>query len=310
MEKQKIIFDVDPGVDDCMALIMAFYEPSIEVELITTTFGNVSNKQTTKNACYIVENFADKDYKIYQGAEKALNMPMQNAAEVHGRHGLGNKIIAKNVHKKVSNKKGYGAIEAMRDVILKNPNEITVVAVGPVTNVANLFLTYPEVIDKIKRVVLMVGSIDGKGSITPYASFNAYCDPEAVDVVIKQQKRVPITISTKEMGTTAYFEDDQRERFAKCGKLGPVIYDLCDGYIDKILLAGQYAVHDTCALFSILDGDFFTRENVDMKINLKDGDPKKAQTKFKKNDKSNITLLTTVNKQKVFKKMEEILKRS
>ena len=309
MKKEKIIFDLDPGVDDCMALIMAFYEPSIEIQMISTTFGNVGLEQATKNACFIVQNYADKDYPIYKGAERALNTPMQDAMEVHGKNGLGTKIIAKNVRKKIANKEEYGAIEAMRDTILKNPGEITIVSVGPVTNVANLFLTYPEVVDKIKRVVLMVGSMDGKGSITPYASFNAYCDPDAVKVVIDRQKQVPITISTKEMGTTAYFEEDQRKRFAKCGSLGGVIYDLCEGYVDKILLAGQYAVHDTCALFSILDGDFFTRENVKMKINVSNN-KKRAQTKFRKCKKSNITLLKTVDKQKVFKKMENILKKS
>jgi len=309
MEKQKIIFDLDPGVDDCMALFMAFYEPSIEIEMISTTFGNVGIEQATKNACFIVENFAPKDYKIYKGADRALNTPMQDAMEVHGKNGLGTKIIAKNVKKKISNRESYGAVEAMRDVILHNPNQITIVSVGPVTNVAKLFMQYPEVIDKIKRVVLMVGSIDGKGSITPYASFNAYCDPDAIKVVIDQEKRVPITISTKEMGTTAYFEDDQRARFAACGKLGAVVSDLCEGYVDKILKAGQYALHDTCALFSILEGDYFTRTNVKMKINVGQN-KKRAQTKFRKCSKSNIELLLTVNKQKVFEKMEEILKRT
>lgn len=310
MEKQKIIFDVDPGVDDCMALIMAFYEPSIDVQLVTTTFGNVSNAQTTKNACFIVQNFADKDYPVYQGADRGLNTPVHDAAEVHGRTGLGNKIVAENVTKTVANKPGYGAVEAMRDTILKNPGEITLVAVGPVTNVANLFTKYPETIEKIKRVVLMVGSIDGKGSITPYASFNAYCDPDAVQVVIDQAKKVPITVSTKENGTTCYFEDDQRERFAKCGRLGPLFYDLCDGYVDKILLPGQYALHDTCALFTILeDEEFFTREKVSMKINTT-FDEKRAQTKFRKCASSNITLITGVDKQRVIKRIEKILKRT
>lgn len=310
MEKQKIIFDVDPGVDDCMALIMAFYEPTIDVQMISTTFGNVSCEQTTKNALFIVQNYADKDYSVYKGASRGLNSPIHNAEEVHGRTGLGNKIIAENVTKQVANKPGYGAIEAMRDVILKNPNEVILVAVGPVTNVANLFNTYPETIDKLKGLVLMVGSIDGKGSITPYASFNAYCDPDAIQVVLDKAKKLPIIVSTKENGTTCYFEDDQRERFAKCGKLGPLFYDLCDGYVDKILLPGQYALHDTCALFSILqDEEFFTREKVSMKINTT-FDEKRAQTKFRKCQSSNITLLTGVDKQKVMKRIEKILKRT
>jgi len=304
-EVKKIIFDLDVGVDDAMALIMAFYDPEIKIELITTTFGNVSLKQATKNTCYVVDKFAKEDYPIYTGAECGLDTPLQNAEEVHGKNGLGEKIIAQNVKKKPLNKKNYGAIEAMRDVILKNPNEITIVSVGPVTNVANLLTKYPEVEDKIKRIVLMVGSVDGKGSITPYSSFNAYCDPDAVDIVIK--KKVPITLTTKEIGTFAYFEEDQRLRFSKINKAGQFLYDLCYGYRDKILDEGKYAVHDTCALFAILDTDIFTRENVDMFINTT-RDEKRGQTKFKSNPNSHITLITSVDKKKLFKKMEKTLK--
>lgn len=310
MAKHKIIFDCDPGVDDCMALIMAFYDKDIDLQMVTTTFGNVSNKQTTKNACFIVQNYADKDYPVYQGASQGLNTPLHNAEEVHGKNGLGTKIIAKNVTKKIANKANYGAIEAMRDCILSNPNQIELVSVGPVTNIANLFTTYPEVIDLVKRVVLMVGSIDGKGSITPYASFNAYCDPDAIQIVLDKAKNVPIIISTKENGTTCFFEDDQRERFAKCGKLGPLFYDLCEGYVDIILKPHQYALHDTCALFTILDEqEFYTRQKVSMKINTT-FDEKRAQTKFRKNEKSNITLITGVDKPKVLKYIEKVLKRT
>lgn len=310
MEKHKIIFDCDPGVDDTMALIMAFNEPRIDLKLITTVFGNVGVNQTTKNACFVVQNFAKKDYPIYMGENQGLNSPIHDASEVHGKNGLGTKIIADNVTKTVSNKEGYGAIEAMRDVILQNPNEIEIVAVGPVTNVAKLLLTYPEVTDKIKHIVLMIGSIDGKGSITPFASFNAYCDPDAVQVVLDKAKNVPITISTKENGTTCFFEDEERERFAKCGSLGYLIYDLCEGYVDKILKPGQYALHDTCALFTIFQKDpFFKREKVDVKINTT-FDEKRAQTKFKKNDSSNVTLINGFNKNEVLKHFEKILKRT
>ena len=180
---EKVIFDLDPGVDDSMALILGLNHPEIQIKLITTTFGNVGIEQTTKNACYIAENFGGKDVKVYSGFEHGIKASNINASHVHGKTGLGAKIVAVDVKKKASNKEGYGAIEAMRDMVLENPGEINIVSVGPATNVAKLILKYPEVVNKIKRIVLMVGTLDGKGSITPYSSFNAYCDPEAVDVV-------------------------------------------------------------------------------------------------------------------------------
>lgn len=302
---EKVIFDLDPGVDDSMALILGLNHPEIQIKLITTTFGNVGIEQTTKNACYIAENFGGKDVKVYFGFEHGIKASNINASHVHGKTGLGAKIVAVDVNKKASNKEGYGAIEAIRDMVLENPGEINIVSVGPATNVAKLILKYPEVVNKIKRIVLMVGTLDGKGSITPYSSFNAYCDPEAVDVVIKQN--IPITISPTQMGITSFFDEKQRTRFKECGKVGEFIYDLCDGYKDSLLKVGQYALHDTCALFSILDTDIFTREKVDMKINISK-DEKRGQTLFSSNPKSHISLLVKSNKKKLFKLIENTLK--
>ncbi len=300
---EKIILNVDPGVDDAMAMLLAFLSPDFDVKMIATTFGNVSIEQGTKNACFLVQNFGQVDTTVYEGSACALNTPPQNAMEVHGRTGLGTKIVAKNVKKKPGNYPGYGAIEAMRDYILKDPGQISIVAVGPVTDIAKLLTTYPEVKDKIKQIVMEIGSVDGKGSITPYASFNAYCDPDAVDIVIKSG--VPILLTTKEIGTTAYYEEDQRQRFKNCGSVGQFLYDLCEGYVDKILEAHQYAVHDSAALLAMLKTDIFTREKVDMEINTSQ-DKKRGQTHFTLNKNSHITLVTGVNKHKLFKKMEEI----
>ncbi len=311
MEQEKIIFDLDPGVDDTMALLLAFNEPKIDIKLITTTFGNVGLKQATQNACFVVQNFAKNDYPIYFGAASAPNTPLHDAFDVHGRTGLGTKIQAHDVTKTPANKFKYGAAEAMRDTILKYPGEIVIVSVGPVTNVATLFKKYPKVISKIKKIVLMVGSMDGKGSITPYSSFNAYCDPDAVETVLKMHKDVPLVVTTKETGTTCYFDEAQREKFGKFGKVGKFVYDLCTGYKDAILKPGQYALHDTCALLTIMPGEeYFTRTNVNMTINTNHKDEKIGQTVFTINPNSNISLMLTVDKQKVIKKYEEILART
>ena len=309
MKQEKIIFDLDPGVDDTMALLVAFNDPKIDVKLITITFGNVGLKQATKNACFVVQNFAKKDYPIYYGADRALKAPTHDAFDVHGRTGLGTHIVAENITKRPSNKPDYGAAEAMRDTIMANPGEIVIVSVGPVTNVATLFKKYPKVIKYIKKIVLMVGSMDGKGSITPYSSFNAYCDPDAVDVVLKNHKKVPLIITTKETGTTCFFDEKQREKFGSYGKVGQFVYDLCTGYKDAILKPGQYALHDTCALLTIMPGEeYFTRTNVNVSINIDQKDPKVGQTVFTINPLSNISLLLTVDKPKVLAKYEEILK--
>lgn len=300
---EKIIFILDVGCDDAMALLLSFYDPHFEIKMLVSTFGNVPIDVSTKNICYIVERFARVDYPVYKGAEKSICSEPVNAEDVHGKRGLGNKIIAENVHKKPANYSGYGALEAMRDYLNKEPGEISIVCVGPLTDVANLITKYPEVKPKIKRIVMEVGSIDGKGSITPYSSFNAYCDPDAVDIVLKS--KVPILMTTKEIGTKAFFGNDQRERFRKCGKVGEFVYDLCDGYVDNILKPDQYAIHDSGALLSITSPKIFKRQKMDVTINTT-FDKKRGQTKIVPNPKSHITVVTEVDKEKLFRKMEKI----
>ena len=304
---EKVIFDLDIGVDDAMALIMGLNDPEVDIKLVTTVFGNVSVEQATKNACFIIEQCSKYDIPVFYGASRGIRTEGVNAMDVHGRTGLGAKVVAENVSKFPQNTSEIGAIEAMRDVVLANPGEITILSVGPVTNLAGLLTKYPEVKSKIKRIGIEVGSVDGKGSITPYSSFNAYCDPEAVDIVIKSG--VPITLTTKEIGTSAFFDETQRARFRDAGRVGPLLFDLCEGYKDKLLQVGEYAVHDTCVLFAILDTDIFTRQNVDMVINTT-MDEKRGQTKFRSNENSHITLVTSVDKKKLFKKMEQNIKLS
>ena len=304
---EKVIFDLDIGVDDAMALIMGLNDPEVDIKLVTTVFGNVSVEQATKNACFIIEQCSKYDIPVFYGASRGIRTEGVNAMDVHGRTGLGAKVVAENVSKFPQNTSEIGAIEAMRDVVLANPGEITILSVGPVTNLAGLLTKYPEVKSKIKRIGIEVGSVDGKGSITPYSSFNAYCDPEAVDIVIKSG--VPITLTTKEIGTSAFFDETQRARFRDAGRVGPLLFDLCEGYKDKLLQVGEYAVHDTCVLFAILDTDIFTRQNVDMAINTT-MDEKRGQTKFRSNEDSHITLVTSVDKKKLFKKMEQNIKLS
>ena len=303
--KEKIIYDLDPGIDDAISLIVGLNCEQIDIKLITTVFGNISLQKSTLNACYIAQNFEKKTIEIYSGAEVGLDSVLsRDASHVHGSGGLGNTVRAENVIKSTSNKPDFGAVEAMHQVICENPNEITIVSVGPVTNIAKLLIKYPDDAKLLKGIVLMVGSLDGKGSVTPYSSFNCFCDPEAVDVVIKT--KVPITISPKEMGIWSAFDTEQRNKFKKFGKAGRFIYDLCDGYRDSLLPPDKYAMHDTCALLSILDTDIFTRKKVKMSVNTT-SEEKRGQTLFEESVDSNITLLTNVNKQKLFEKVENIL---
>ncbi|MBQ3158800.1 MAG: nucleoside hydrolase, partial [Clostridia bacterium] len=126
---EKVIFDLDIGVDDAMALIMGLNDPEVDIKLVTTVFGNVSVEQATKNACFIIEQCSKYDIPVFYGASRGIRTEGVNAMDVHGRTGLGAKVVAENVSKFPQNTSEIGAIEAMRDVVLANPGEITILSV-------------------------------------------------------------------------------------------------------------------------------------------------------------------------------------
>lgn len=307
MKKQKIILDVDPGVDDSIAMIYGFLCDELDIKLVSVIGGNVDLNQCTLNALYITQNFAKYDVPVVKGSSKPLKKRMVHDLNVHGKKGLGNLIEVTSTQKKTINKRGFGACEAIRDVIMANKNEIIFVCLGPSTNLARTFEKYPDVIKFIKKVVLMGGSVDGTGSITKYAGFNVYSDPDACDMVVKSG--VPITFSPKELGLNTFVTQPILEKWSSFNNVGDTVKKLYTGYHDLLLPTDKFATHDLCALMSLVRPQYYTSEQVDVSVNTDTG-RKRGQTLFAKNDQSNITLLRSVDRKKVIKEFENKLKKA
>ena len=305
MKKQKIILDVDPGVDDSIAMIYGFLCENLDVKLISVVGGNVDANQCTLNALFITQTFAKYDIPVVKGSVKPLKKRMVHDLNVHGKKGLGNLIEVTETHKKSINRRGYGVCEAMRDTILANKNQITVVCLGPSTNLAKTFEKYPDIKKYIKKVVLMGGSLDGSGSITRYAGFNVYSDPDACDLIVKSG--VKIVFSPKELGLNTYIVQPILDRWCKFGFAGDMVKKLYNGYHDLLLPTDRFATHDLCALMSLVRPQYYTFKQVDAFINTDIG-RKRGQTLFKDNPESNITLLCSVDRKKVLGELERKLK--
>lgn len=175
----RLIIDTDPGVDDAHAILLALAPPDVKVEAITTVNGNVGVELTTANALKILD-VAGRDVPVYRGCDRPLISRPASADYVHGTDGLGDCGIPAS-RKKVQPEH---AVHALVRLANENPGELTLAAIGPLTNLATALGIDPDLPKKFKRLVIMGGAIESKGNagcIT--AEFNIFTDPEAAHIV-------------------------------------------------------------------------------------------------------------------------------
>ena len=184
---QRIILDTDPGVDDAMAIFLALRSPELKVEAITPVSGNVPLSMTLPNALRLIEIANRADVPVAAGAATPLVRRLITAKYVHGNNGLGGVEFPEPKLQPVA----ASAAELIRRIVRANPGEITIVAVGPLTNIATVLKEDPSLATLIKGIVVMGGSLSG-GNITPSAEFNFYVDPEAARIVF--DAGVPVTM--------------------------------------------------------------------------------------------------------------------
>ena len=180
MAVQKILFDTDPGVDDALALLLLARHPDVELVGITTGFGNADVEVTTRNAL-LLSALLKIDAPVARGAGRALiRAASPPPAMVHGRNGLGDADLPKAELPALDPRPAH---QLIADVLRASPGEVTVIAVGRLTNLALLLMHDPEAAALARRVVLMGGAFGEAGNVTPVAEANVSGDPEAADQV-------------------------------------------------------------------------------------------------------------------------------
>jgi inosine-uridine nucleoside N-ribohydrolase len=179
--KHRVIFDTDPGVDDAMALCFAMAHPRIELVGITTTFGNVTVPQATTNALYLTQ-LVGRSIPVAQGAAKPLVKHAEAPPDfIHGADGLGNLLSRQAANGAKADARS--AAQFIVDMARAQPGQITLVPVGPLTNIAAALALEPQLPKLIKSVVLMGGAIKEGGNVSPVAEANIWNDPHAADAV-------------------------------------------------------------------------------------------------------------------------------
>jgi len=201
----RVIIDTDPGVDDALALLLAMRSPELKIEAITPVAGNVPLELTLPNALRMVEIAGRTDIPVAAGAKVPLMRRLVTATYAHGENGLGGAVFPEPK----TQASRIPATELIRNIVRKSPGEITLLTIGPLTNIAAALNSDPALAAMIHSLVMMGGSLSG-GNITPAAEFNIYVDPEAARIVF--QSGIPITMVGLDVTRkTSLTEEHQRQ---------------------------------------------------------------------------------------------------
>ncbi|HET9589943.1 MAG TPA: nucleoside hydrolase [Anaerolineales bacterium] len=186
---KRILLDTDPGIDDSLAILLALASPEIQIEGITTVHGNCSVEQATVNALSILELVRATGIPVAKGFALPLVQPSLLAAETHGDSGLG-------YAKLPAPRRGPEARHAsdfLIEKILSSPGEITLLALGPLTNVAFAIRKEPRLVEAVREVIVMGGALRYPGNASPLAEYNVFVDPHAAHIIY--HSGMPVTLA-------------------------------------------------------------------------------------------------------------------
>jgi purine nucleosidase/pyrimidine-specific ribonucleoside hydrolase len=252
-----ILLDCDPGHDDAFAILLAAGSPLADLRAITTVGGNGTLEAVTYNALRVCTLAGIRDVPIAAGAAGPLRGELHTAPDVHGESGLdGPELPEPEVELDPRS-----AVELMAEVLRDASEPVTLVPTGPLTNVALLLESAPDVRERIARIVWMGGS-RARGNRTPYAEFNAWVDPEAADIVIASG--VPFTLIGLHVTHQALATPEVIERIRGVGGvLGDVAADWLAYFSAayREIWGFDAPLHDPCALATALDPSLATFED-------------------------------------------------
>ena len=301
---RKVIIDTDTATDDAIAIIMALKHNNFDVKAITTVAGNVDLQQATQNALYTVE-LCNKNIPVYKGSSGPIKRKLETSKFFHGKDGLGDTgpYIPKLKEQKEN------AINKIISIINSNPNEIEIIAIGPLTNIAKVFDKDPSTINKLKSLYIMGGIGEGKGNITHHAEFNFWVDPDAADVVLNSNIKVHLIA----WDTTQIYGYINKENFEELEKINSSLSQFSIDIQQKALQYykikyNEYKVDlaDPLAMAAFIDSKIVTEyKNCEIKMILNGLERGKDIVSFTK--KGNIKLASKISREKFLNTLKKSL---
>lgn len=263
---RKVILDVDPGIDDALALCMALFDPRLEVVAITAVGGNVPPQLATRNVQAIVEQLDPPRLpRIGAASLPDSGLPV-DSRHLYGIDGLGDAEF-----EVAELRTPHPSEKIICDEVRAAPEEVTIVALGPLTNVARAFQRDPELPSLVHRTVIMGGTVGGSGNITPAAEFNIYCDPASARAVFRSRSTktlVPLDVTNRVILTFDFLRQVPAET-TRVGKfLRRILPPAYRAYRQEWGLEGIHA-HDTVTLVAVTNPELFTTQEMAGDVELK-----------------------------------------
>lgn len=262
----KVIFDTDPGVDDAMALLFLHHHKDVDLLGVTTVFGNARIEVTTRNALFLKREWKI-EAPVAQGAGETFiphRVTHEPPAWIHGDDGLGNIGVPETVDIATDPRP---AAQFIIDMVRKYPGEVTLVAVGRMTNLANALKQDPEIVSLVKEIVIMGGAFEVPGNVTPAAEANIHGDPEAADIVATATWPV-VWIGLDVTMQTVMTRSQLKDIADAAGARGKLLFDLSQFYIDfyEGLVDDGMVVHDSCACAYVVAPELFTTRSGTVRV--------------------------------------------
>ena len=266
MPPRKIIIDTDPGQDDAVAILLALASPD-EIELLglTTVAGNVPLDLTSKNARMVCELAGRADIPVYAGCDRPLGRALVTAEHIHGKTGLDGPDLPEP---SMPLQAGH-AVDFLIDTLRSHPaGEVTLCPIGPLTNIATAFNKAPDIVEKLREIVLMGGAYFEVGNVTPAAEFNIHVDPQAAEIVFKSGVSLavmPLDVTHKVLVTA--------ERNAAIRAIGtPVaiavarMTEFFERYDREKYGSEGAPLHDPCTIAWLIRPDLFAGRHINVEI--------------------------------------------
>jgi len=261
---RKVIIDTDPGVDDALALMLAFNSPELRVEAVTTVSGNVSQEKGHGNALKILEFLGITDVPVVRGAERPLLRGASHAEEFHGKTGLGEAVLPEPGLRSDERP----AVEVILEEAEGLGRDLTLVAIGPLTNIASAVLAEPELPQMVGGLIIMGGAYQmttyGFGNANAVAEFNVWHDPEAAKIVFDSV--VPIAAVGLDV-TTDPKNRLSRQWFDEIEVMGTrramLVGDLCRDLVRRF---NGFSLHDPMALAYAVDPTMFETKRFKVEV--------------------------------------------
>ncbi len=259
---RRVIIDTDPGTDDVLAIMMALNSPELSVEGITTVGGNATLAQTTDNALRLMEYLegSSSAMPIAVGADRPLHGSYTHAYHFHGSDGLGVSLPDSTLEPVRED-----AVDFLRDRISASPGELSILAIGPLTNVAAALDNRPDIADAIPEIIVMGGAVGVAGNITPHAEFNIHEDPWAANAVF--ESGIPVTLVGLDVTHETFMHRDGGPHwFVGSSKQAQLGNRILTNRFQELDVTDEFHLHDPLAVAATIEPDILTCQQATVSV--------------------------------------------